>query len=67
MIGKFPWQEGILADWDIIGMNHYHKNEERWLFVVMTNGIFCIRVESTDELELFKVLEIQAEVIMKKE
>lgn len=64
---RFPWQEGILASWDIVGMNHYHRDHQRWLFVAMTNGIFCIRAESQDEHELFKILEMSAEVIMKKE
>jgi hypothetical protein len=64
---RFPWQEGILAGWDIVGMNHYHKDHERWLFVAMTYGPFCIRAESPDEIELFKVLALEAEVIMKSD
>lgn len=54
------WNSYALKDWDIVGMNHYHVDGERRLFVAMTNGIHCIRAEGADELEVFRVLELNA-------
>jgi hypothetical protein len=60
---KLPWEEGILQDWDIVGMNHYREGGQRHLFVAMTNGGICIRAEGIDSTEVFRALKISAKVL----
>lgn len=55
-----PWQQGVLADWSIVGMNHYHMNGERRLFVAMTNGNRCIVEEGADDPYLWNRLHHKA-------
>ena len=31
-----PWKSKALESWSIVGMNHYHVNGVRHLFVAMT-------------------------------
>lgn len=46
-----PWAEPPLDEWDIIGMNHYHIQDCRCLFVAMTKGNrFIISEGPSDEL-----------------
>ena len=52
----FPWNVPPLDKWAIIGMNHYHANGKRHLFVSMgRNGMF-IKAEGVDEREVFEKL-----------
>ena len=50
-----PWQHSDLAAWDICGMNHYHVNGVRLLFVAITRGGICLRAEGPDA-EVWKCL-----------
>jgi hypothetical protein len=51
-----PWKEGILAEWAICGMNHYHMNGKRYLFVSMVQGDRCITQEGLDDADLWMKL-----------
>lgn len=52
-----PWEEGVLTEWSIAGMNHYHVKGVRHLFVSMVKGDRCIKAEGTDVLHVFVELE----------
>jgi hypothetical protein len=58
--GGFPWKSHRLADWSIVGMNHYHQNGERRLFVSMERQGRCIKAEGEDAGALWAELERQA-------
>lgn len=45
----FPWHESPLDEWAICGMNHYHVNGEKFLYVSMTKDNVCITQEGKDE------------------
>ena len=49
-MSSVPWNNPELDGWDIIGMNHYHQNGVRRLFVGMVNqdGL-AIKAEGHDE------------------
>lgn len=64
---KLPWQRGILAEWSIVGMNHYHVDGERRLFVAMTKGGQCIKSEGQEDEYLWNRLWRQADDIAQKE
>jgi len=51
-----PWQDSILAEWSIVGMNHYHVNRERFLFVAMTKDGRLIQEEGKDDEYLWNRL-----------
>ena len=53
---KMPWMEGPLSEWSICGMNHYHVNGERFLFVSMTKDGNCITQEGKDDEYLWNRL-----------
>lgn len=53
---KQPWNDGPLAEWSIVGMNHYHLNGEKRLFVAMTKGGLCIQEEGKDDEYLWNRL-----------
>lgn len=55
-----PWKQGPLGEWSIVGMNHYHINGERRLFVAMTKGSHCIKEEGKDDEFLWNRLCHQA-------
>ena len=46
---EYPWQSGVLKNWSICGMNHYHVNGVRFLFVSMTKDGLCITEEGKDD------------------
>lgn len=48
-----PWQIGPLDQWSIVGMNHYHVDGQKRLFVAMTKGDRCIVEEGPDNRELW--------------
>lgn len=58
---KPPWTIHPLADWAIIGMNHYHVAGQRFLFVAMTKGDVCIKEEGRDDKYLWNRLANKAE------
>ena len=51
-----PWQRGPLNEWAIVGMNHYHVNGERHLFVAMVKDGKCINEEGLDDEYLWNRL-----------
>lgn len=56
-----PW--AILSGWSIVGMNHYHVNGERRLFVAMTRDGRCIQEEGPDDAYLWNRLWHKAQAI----
>lgn len=58
---KLPWKIGPLNKWSICGMNHYHVNGERFLFVAMTKDGICIKEEGKDDKYLWNRLWHQAD------
>ncbi|MEW8120040.1 MAG: hypothetical protein AB2792_23005, partial [Candidatus Thiodiazotropha sp.] len=55
-IPKYPWKDGPLNAWSIVGMNHYHVAGERFLFVSMTKDGKCITAEGKDDKYLWNRL-----------
>lgn len=55
-----PWMMKPLDEWAIVGMNHYHINGEKRLFVAMVNGGRCIKEEGPDDKYLWNRLWHQA-------
>lgn len=55
-----PWNHPDLNGWDIVGMNHYHAEGGRSLFVAMTRAGHCVVAEGHDELGVFNALAAQA-------
>lgn len=51
-----PWKIKPLSDWSIVGMNHYHVDGERRLFVAMTKDGHCITDEGADDEYLWNRL-----------
>ena len=56
-----PWQYGVLKEWSICGMNHYHVNGEKFLFVSMVKDGKCIIEEGKDDEYLWNRLWHKAE------
>lgn len=53
---KMPWQDGPLACWSIVGMNHYNFAGQRHLFVSMERFGKCIKEEGLDDEYLWNRL-----------
>jgi hypothetical protein len=51
-----PWLSPPLSDWSIVGMNHYHVDGERMLFVSMAKDGRCIVEEGPDDNHLWNRL-----------
>lgn len=51
-----PWKLKPLDEWSIVGMNHYHVNGKRQLFVAMTKDGQCITAEGDDDEYLWNRL-----------
>jgi len=51
-----PWQKSPLDEWAICGMNHYHVDDERFLFVSMVKDGRCITEEGLDDEYLWNRL-----------
>lgn len=58
---KQPWLMKPLDQWSIVGMNHYHINGERRLFVSMAKDGRCIKQEGPDDDYLWNRLWHQAQ------
>jgi hypothetical protein len=56
----YPWQQGYLKEWSIVGMNHYHVDGERRLFVAMVKDDICIKEEGKDTDLIWRRLEHKA-------
>lgn len=61
-IPMLPWNHPALRAWSIVGMNHYHLEGQRRLFVAMTKEGRCIKAEGVDEAWVFERLIAQAQV-----
>jgi hypothetical protein len=55
-----PWTVPPLNQWSIVGMNHYHVNGDRCLFVAMVKDGLCIKEEGPDSALLWLRLAQQA-------
>lgn len=44
-----PWKIKPLDEWSIVGMNHYHIDGQRRLFVAMTKDGHCVTEEGADD------------------
>jgi len=51
-----PWKESTLAQWSICGMNHYHVEGKKFLFVSMVKDGRCITEEGEDDIYLWNRL-----------
>ena len=51
-----PWQKGLLAGWNICGMNHYKYGIKKVLFVSMVKDGRCIKAEGPDDIKLWRKL-----------
>jgi hypothetical protein len=51
-----PWRVPPLDEWSIVGMNHFHVDGMRLLFVAMTRDGKCIKVEGLDTPQLWQEL-----------
>lgn len=58
-----PWSAPPLNKWNIIGMNHYHVNGVRYIFVAMTRKGLCIQEEGKDDQFLWNRLWHKAVVL----
>ena len=58
-----PWLRSILRDWSIVGMNHYHVDGKRRLFVALTKDGYCIVEEGPDDVYLWNRLLRKAQSI----
>lgn len=57
---KPPWMTGYLKDFSIVGMNHYHVNGGRYVFVAMAQGSKLIKEEGKDDVYLWNRLANKA-------
>ena len=55
-----PWKDGPLAEWAIVGMNHYHVDGKRMLYVAMSKAGRVIQSEGEDDEYLWNRLIHQA-------
>ncbi len=62
----YPWLIPPLDKWDIVGMNHYYKKNERHLFIAMVKDEKCIKAEGKEAFYVFKELREKAENINKE-
>lgn len=62
-VGGFPWRSHRLADWSIVGMNHYRQDGEPRLFVSMEWRGRRIKAEGPDDGRLWSELERQAYLV----
>ena len=56
-----PWQKPPLNDWSICGMNHYHVDGKKLLFVSMVKDGICITSEGVDNWVIWNNLSILAD------
>ena len=51
-----PWLLPPLNEWAIVGMNHYHVDGKRYLFVSMEKDGRCIKAEGNDDPFIWRKL-----------
>jgi hypothetical protein len=56
----YPWQQPALAEWAIVGMNHYFIGGHRRIYVAMVKGDRCIKREGPDTAEIWLSLALDA-------
>lgn len=59
---NLPWKSGILKNWNIVGMNHYHQNGSRRIFVSMEREGRCIKAEGPDAAPIWYELARKAKM-----
>jgi len=59
-MAQLPWKSEILKDWAIVGMNHYHIDGQKYLFVSMAKKGRCITEEGLDDGSVWERLEAKA-------
>lgn len=52
-----PWKSNTLNSWSIIGMNHYHIDGKKYLFVSISKGNTCVTYEGLDDGSIWESLE----------
>ena len=57
---KYPWEDWPLSEWCICGMNHYHQDGEKRLFVSLVKDGMCITQEGLDNKTIWDKLELKA-------
>jgi hypothetical protein len=57
---NLPWRKTELYEWSICGMNHYHVDGQRYLFVSLCKDGRCIKAEGFDDDEIWNILIEQA-------
>lgn len=62
MVNKSPWQKLPLSKWAICGMNHYHIDGEKFIFVSMVKDGKCITQEGVDNWVIWNNLSILADL-----
>jgi len=55
-----PWKHKALAEWAIVGMNHYRIDGKKRLFVAMVKDGDCIKAEGGDNTLLWDELVFKA-------
>ncbi len=61
VVSPLPWLLPPLNRFSIVGMNHYHVNGRRHLFVAMIGPSgYCIKAEGADEQDVFRQLALHA-------
>ena len=60
---EYPWEAGELKHWDIVGMNHYHDQDGKQLFVAMSCKGMLIKEEGADQSDIFQRLEEKAKAV----
>lgn len=61
MTNKLPWQQAPLDEWSICGMNHYHVDGEKFIYVSLVKDGVCIKEEGRDDQYLWNRLWHQAD------
>jgi len=58
--GTQPWLLAPLNEWSIVGMNHYHIDEAKMIFVAMAKDGRVIKAEGMDNQNIWAALQGQA-------
>ena len=55
-----PWLHPPLQNWSIVGMNHYHTDTGKFIFIAMTKDNICIVEEGPDTITRWENLITKA-------
>lgn len=59
-VADLPWKRPELADWRIVGMNHYRQDGADRLYIAMTRGDRAVQAEGPDAPALWNELAAKA-------